>query len=181
MNFRKYLISVTSSVIVLSIPVSGMEQKTTLKQLKVYTYEVPEDVTSNFESASVKLLAAKALQDAGIKEIVTNDDVKASGYGAVCFTKNYAIKISQAEYVFGYHPNETNFPPSSEKNRESIRLKNVSDKQRNNPPAGMEFCLPKFIYQLVIKNGYKEDNYRDVLTGFFNIQKEDITSKYQTA
>ncbi len=79
-----------------------------------------------------------AIEKAGISERITNEPFNEGGFGKVFYTPNYAVKISSAEYHFGLN------------NAESTRLINVKNQLRENPPSGVNFCLPEHVYKVYV-------------------------------
>lgn len=101
--------------------------------------------------------AQAALAKADITENLTNEAFSKGGYGKVLYTPNYAVKISTGEYLFGLN------------NAESTRLHIVKNHLQTNPPAGINFCLPKHIYKVYVDGQNYINNGGSDYTGF-NVQ-----------
>lgn len=116
-----------------------------------------ENLSDNASLAD-RQCAQAALAKAGITENLTNEAFSEGGYGKVLYTQNYAVKISTGEYLFGLN------------NAESSRLHIVKNHLQRNPPAGINFCLPKHIYKVYVNgSNYKYDDVENEYIGF-NVQ-----------
>ncbi len=125
MNFKIKIIYLVGLIVSFSQIASSAVERIDFRRAELSVNEIEAE----------RYCANAALARAGIGERITNEPFNAGGFGKVFYTPNYAVKVSQGEYVFGLN------------NAESSRLINVKNQIQANAPAGVKFCLPQHVYK----------------------------------